>query len=173
MRLFVAIDVPEKVKEHLVFLQRSLSNHALRFVHPKSMHMTLYFFGDVPHERLIVEKLKSIAFSPFTLKLSGTGFFPHEKDPKVIWVGLEEQNNIIALQQRISELFEPKKDFKPHLTLARTGTKRFDSTLLRANVTNLEVKLLSFKVSSFKLYRSTLTSLGPVYEVLETYAAKE
>ncbi len=170
MRLFIAIDVPDVVKEHLSYLQRSLEVEGLRLVHPKNIHLTLNFLGHREDIPVIIEKLSTVEFSPFSLHLSATGFFPSTVEPRVLWVGLEESDELIALQRQIDLLFEPKRSFKAHLTIARMKQvdEKKDFEIVSA-VQKLSVKSLSFKVSSFRLYKSTLTPLGAVYEVLETF----
>ena len=175
MRLFIAIDVPDSVKEHLAFLQRSLDFEGLRLVPPKNVHLTLNFLGERDDPAAIIEKLKGVSFSQFSLRLSGAGFFPSRKDPRVLWVGLEESEGLRALQREIDLLFTPPKSFRPHLTLARFRRKcpSGEKARIVEAAESLTVRPLSFRVSSFKLYKSTLTSVGPVYEVLHSFKADE
>lgn len=172
MRLFVAIDVPDVVKEHLAFLQRSLDVEGLKLVHPKDIHLTLNFLGERKDPEAIIDRLRTVSFSAFTLHLSATGFFPTPEEPRVVWVGLEDSPELFSLQHQIDLLFEPQKSFKAHLTIARV--RRVDEqgrVRIVSAVEGLAVKPLAFKVSSFRLYLSTLTPLGAVYEVLETFKA--
>ncbi|MBN1275417.1 RNA 2',3'-cyclic phosphodiesterase [Candidatus Woesearchaeota archaeon] len=174
MRLFVAIDVPDSVKEHLAFLQRSLDRQELRLIQPKNIHLTLNFLGERPSAEPVIDRLSTIDFSPFTLRLSGAGFFPSPENPRVLWVGLEDDEGLFSLQRKIDELFTPEKSFRAHLTLARVKRAQEQERLrLLAEVARLRVKQLSFPVRAFKLYKSTLTALGPVYEALETFKATE
>lgn len=172
MRLFVAIDVPEAIKEHLSFLQRSHESRALRYVHPRNIHLTLNFLGERGDLDAIVSSLRSVSFSPFTLHLADIGCFPHEDDPQVVWVGLAPSEELLALQRQIDVRFTPQKSFKAHLTLARMRRLPLaDRVSAFRGLERSRIKPIAFKVSSFRLYKSTLTSLGPVYEVVESFRA--
>ena len=98
MRLFIAIDVPDSIKEHLSFLQRSIEDKHLRLVHPKNIHLTLNFLGDEGSIEEIIKKLHSIPFESFTLRLGKMGFFPDKYSPHVIWVGLDSSPALSKLQ---------------------------------------------------------------------------
>lgn len=173
MRLFVAIDIPDAVKDHLAFLQRSLDMFpGPLWVAPKNIHLTLSFLGEQDSAEEVIEKLSKISFDQFTLRLSELTFFPPYHS-RLLWLTLEESKELNALQSAIDKIFEPEKSFKPHLTLARMKRirpKDFDALTRAAD--KLEVKPLSFKVLSFKLYRSTLTPVGPIYEALETFKVR-
>ena len=171
MRLFVAIDVPENIKEHLAFLQRSLTTK-IRLIHPKNIHLTLNFLGERDNIDHLIEQLKTVRFHPFQLRLKDQGFFPTPLHPRVLWIGLEDNHELLHLQRQIDMIFMPDKSFKPHLTLARIRHLSEQERLqLIKEAEQLPIKSLSFKVTSFRLYKSTLTPLGPVYEVLETFRA--
>ncbi|MFP4523987.1 MAG: RNA 2',3'-cyclic phosphodiesterase [Candidatus Woesearchaeota archaeon] len=174
MRLFVAIDVPDSVKEHLSFLQRSLDFRGLRLVPPKNIHLTLNFLGERDGYGDVMRALERVSFRPFTLRLAGVGFFPSRDDPRVLWVGLEDADGLRQLQRQVDLLFEPPKSFRPHLTIARFRRKcsAAEKARIVSVAESLSVKPLSFRVSSFKLYKSMLTPVGPVYEVLHSFKAE-
>ena len=101
------------------------------------------------------------------------GFFPSANEPRVLWVGMQEQQKLYDLQREIDLLFTPKRSFKPHLTIARCKhVTENDRLELIDQIERLEVKPLQIRVTHFKLYKSTLTRLGPIYESLETFKAK-
>ena len=171
----MAVDVPDSVKEHLSFIQRSINgfDSNLRFVHPNNFHLTISFLGDKLNPDNVIDNLSSVSFNSFSLRLSGIGFFPSRELPRVLWVGFEENPSLFDLQRKIDLLFTPNKSFKPHLTIARVKKPFQDKDLLAflRVVDSVSVKPLSFKVKNFKLYKSTLTPLGPIYEVLETFSS--
>lgn len=173
MRLFIAIDVPESIKEHLTFLQRSIidTDNNLKLIHPKNIHLTLNFIGEEKKPEKVIKKLQKINFTPFNLQLSELGFFPTKENPHILWVGLKKNKYLFDLQKKIDLFFTPKKSFKPHLTIARIKKIKEEEKIINLlqQIEKLQVKNLSFKVKSFRLYKSTLTPIGPVYEVLETF----
>ena len=119
MRLFIAIDLPLQVKDVVSRFEKELSMFKLRFVKPEHMHITLTFLGDIEDVDAIKQRLGKIRFSPFKLKIYAYGFFPSTKKIRVIWIGLEHNEEFINLQHDIRELFDNKEKFMPHITIAR------------------------------------------------------
>jgi len=125
MRLFVSVELPKEVKDHLYDIQKGVKEAKINWVAKKNLHLTLKFIGDVEEANLpkIQEALKKIASKKLKVKLSDIGFFPSKAKPKVIWLGLEPEDQIIKLQQKVDEalitLVISNQEFKSHLTLGR------------------------------------------------------
>ena len=176
MRLFIALDIPEDIKEYMVKIQKKIDNNLvkIKFVNKNQMHLTLKFLGEVQPDNIeiIKEELKKIKFLPFTSYLDSIDVFPNENYIMVVWIGLKPEEEIIKIQQNIDEnlkkLFKKDKNFKPHLTLARVkfveNKNKFTGKLKEIKVENKK-----FKVNNFKLIKSILTRQGPVYEDLEIF----
>jgi len=179
IRCFLAIALPEKVKEVLADLQNKLktTGAAVRWVRPEGFHLTLKFFGNIPEEKLpalvrATEKAKD-GVKPFELTLSKMGFFPEKGHPRVIWVGLSgELEPLLAFQRRLEKAFKKvgfppeKRPFHPHLTLGRVkGPHR--AAELRRMAAELEVPPEGFRVESLTFYRSVLHPEGAIYSVLQ------
>ena len=81
-RLYVAIDLPDAIKELLVSLNPHLPN--VRWMKPEQIHLTLSFLGQVQEteEEMFREKLAAIHFVPFFLPVAGVGTFPAKGKPK-------------------------------------------------------------------------------------------
>jgi 2'-5' RNA ligase len=93
------------------------------------MHLTLRFLGNVP-SNVVPELINQVrascqSFESLKLKARGVGFFPNDRHPRVIWVGVEdEQGELGALQAAINDAVIPfsqkdEKRFNGHLTLGR------------------------------------------------------
>ena len=174
MRLFIAIEIPDNVKTLLRDTQSDFKKTAV--LKPvNDFHLTLKFLGEVSENKLITltKLLSVISFSPFTITISTRGVFPNPHNPRVLWVGISEQSTLIDLQNLVQVAlpdFPDNKEFHPHITLARiksiTNRSIFDSLLSQTE------ESLSFKVSEFKLIKSTLTPNGPVYETLHTFISE-
>src|SRR5688572_24369859 len=138
IRTFVALELPGEVKAalseagHKLGAELGPSARAVRWTRPESIHLTLQFLGDVPvgMKQLIKEAIARGCADrgPIELSLGGLGVFPNLARPRVIWVGLDGENESIealrSLQSAVSsELgkigFKPDKEFSPHLTLGR------------------------------------------------------
>lgn len=176
MRLFLAIEIPNDIKDYISQIQESFNNNGLRLVNLDRMHLTLKFLGEVQLNKIniIKEKLNKIKFNNFSIFLDKIGFFPNEKYIKVIWIGLKPEKEILQLQKNIDEnlkiLFKKDKNFKGHVTIARVkfieNKKDFIEKLKTIAIEKKEIK-----VENFKLIKSTLTPEGPIYEELEVFKA--
>lgn len=176
MRLFIAVDVPKFPKIIDLMKQIELSGADVKLVQPENIHLTLIFIGEVSDFKVNVIKdaLNVIKFSPFTLKLKGMGVFPSMTRPRVVWVGIEQ--GFTELRDIRSTLMkelkvrgirpEDEKEFVPHLTLGRVKGPRNLVNLIKVINDNLNVEIGEAKVDSVKLFKSTLTPKGPIYEVL-------
>jgi 2'-5' RNA ligase len=125
MRLFVAIELPQPIKDRLVALCSGL--HGAKWAEPKQMHLTLRFVGDVdgPQASDIADALGQV-FSPrFEIELAGLGDFSSRGRPNVLWVGVRPNAALTALQAKVESavrragLALEGRRFHPHVTLAR------------------------------------------------------
>ncbi len=102
----------------------------VRWVRPDGIHLTLKFLGDTPTEGLDAIALAmaraAARIQPFAVQVQGTGAFPSLRAPRVVWLGLSEQAELLGeLQAGLEAALEregfPKEQrgFSPHLTLGR------------------------------------------------------
>src|SRR3970040_1317703 len=106
LRLFVAIDLPEYVRESLGRLQAGLRRHdlpGLRWTRPEGVHLTLKFLGGTPATSLaaiegaLARAVRGIA--SFRLALGAPGTFGGRRGPRVLWVDVEgELQPLLRLQ---------------------------------------------------------------------------
>lgn len=179
IRAFLAVDLPESYRAGLTAVQDHLkkSRADVRWTRVASIHLTLKFFGDITETQ--VETL-SAAASPitaatpaFTLRVQGVGTFPGPKNPRVIWLGLSGQTDILArLVQSLKQAFVPlgfpmeKRQFTPHLTLGRVRSSQGKEALHQSLQTVALPEFAEFQVNQLVLYRSTLRPQGALYTPL-------
>ncbi len=179
MRLFIAIELPEEIKEHLAQTQAKIKENLskedkFRFVSKDQIHLTLKFLGEVQPDKLenIKELLGKVSFNPFSSNLSELGVFPNESQIRVVWAGLSPEEKIILLQKEIDgklkKLFPKEKDFKPHLTLARVNSIQDNKSFIN-NLKTIKIENKTIPIDSFKLVKSTLTANGSIYEELQSF----
>src|ERR1035441_3521640 len=104
LRLFVAIAIPEQVRNEIIAVQKELKTLALgdvRWTNEEQFHLTLKFLGNVPASSVEAVK-ESLAqacavTAPFHLRAEGIGFFPNEWQPRVVWVGFEDDKNELTV----------------------------------------------------------------------------
>ncbi len=186
LRCFVAIELPQEVKEKLAqlisLLDREKSPFA-KWVNPEGIHVTLKFLGNVPANKVadIAKVLRElIAGSPsLKLQVSGLGAFPNLEQPRVIWVGLQgEIEKLEGLQHNIDSALIPlgfpqeTHPFSPHLTLARLRDRA--SPAERRNLGKLLiatpfVTTCKFRVKSVLLMKSQLSRQGAIYSCLNNF----
>ncbi|MCX6356773.1 MAG: RNA 2',3'-cyclic phosphodiesterase [Candidatus Aureabacteria bacterium] len=179
VRLFVAIELDEAAWQALGRIQARLTRElpAVRWVKPEAIHLTLKFLGDTREDDVerVKESLKQSASGiiPFAVHLSGLGAFPNSRNPRVIWVGVEENTGMLSrlveqIEARLSPLGFPREErgFTPHLTLGRVkekgGARGFESLLpaLSRCIAHEHI------ANALSLIRSDLSPQGPTYTTL-------
>lgn len=175
MRLFVAVDLPEGVKDYLYELQSLIKDSKLakvKWVSKKNLHLTMKFLGEIPENKLseLRDNLRNIKFKKFNLKLSKIGFYPNENKINVIWVGVEPENEVVKLQMLVDQETMSLGKFKSgaHITLGRVKHLK-DIKLFKNRLNKIKITEISFEVGSFALFKSALSKDGPSYAVLEMY----
>lgn len=111
---------------------------------------------------------------PFDVRVSGVGGFPSLKNPRVLWVGIGENETLKRLaaniEERLSSLGFEREDrpFTPHLTLCRV--KSFmDGKELGRTAAEADISIdKSFTATGFHLIKSVLTPRGAEYTDLKT-----
>lgn len=180
LRLFIAIELPETIKEGLVSYQaqlRSGRDSFVKWVDPGGIHLTLKFLGNTPASQVdyIEKAMAEVAqgVPPFSLELGGLGAFPNLRQPRVVWVGvvgdLEQLARLQgAMDQALEQLgfIKEGRAFSPHLTLGRfrEGASVEECRRLGQRVAQAKAEALpGFLVESVSLVRSTLTPAGAIY----------
>src|SRR5947207_11448491 len=98
MRLFVAIDLDEPIRQKIVRFVEGVAGFApeVRWMKPEALHLTLKFVGEFPETKLdgLKAALAGVKASPFDISFSGTGFFPTAKSARVFWVGVHADERL-------------------------------------------------------------------------------
>ena len=178
MRLFIGLDLPAEVVRNLEELLDRLRPAArINWSPPANLHITTKFIGEWPEERLAELKTTLAAVpsrSPIQVHIHRVGFFPNPHSPRVFWCGTEAPglDALAADTDRATATLgiEPeKRDFSPHLTLARIK-ERVDLQPLREQIAGLPgLDFGRFEASRFFLYRSQLRPGGSIYTKLEGF----
>jgi 2'-5' RNA ligase len=176
VRLFIAVDVPEPVKDAIesdvVEPMRDRLPGA-RWTRPEGRHLTLKFLGNVDDERLdeITSTIRPVGgrHAPFPAAFAELGGFPNTRRPRVLWVGLGQGAPAMAelaadLERELEPLgFEMEgRPFHGHFTLARFPRPRVIEAM-----PSVVVPDSTFDVNEFVLFRSQLHPKGARYTPLE------
>ncbi|MBU0530300.1 MAG: RNA 2',3'-cyclic phosphodiesterase [Nanoarchaeota archaeon] len=180
MRVFVAIDLPEDVKNKISeFINGFDKNVAdIKFVDPKNLHITLKFLGEVREDSVkqIVNVLSDYVPKSFSYKLhiAGFGFFGSPKFIRALWLGLKEGKNetiqiMKDLNKKLDHIRHEDYDLSPHLTIGRVRNSH-DADALLSQIRKLaDVKIGEIQVDTIKLKKSFLTPEGPMYNDIELF----
>jgi len=190
IRAFIAIELPGPVTAALLRLQNQLKKsvpiHAVRWVAPQNIHLTLHFLGDIAAGDVdkISAGIEAVAApaAPFELSVGGLGCFPNLHRPRVVWVGLPEKHAALAaLHQNLGRQlqaainFSPEtRPFAPHLTLGRVsdGGPPRDLRQLSATIEQHQRaagKLAELPVTAVSFIKSELRPSGAVYSLLSRH----
>ena len=177
-RLFVALDLPEAIREGLAAWQRDQisEQRELRPSRPETLHMTLAFLGYHPERAM--DRIAEVATgfqgtAPLVRLLPDPVAVPRNR-PRLYAVD-SESDETIALQAEVerrlvkARFYTPeKRAFWPHLTVARVrpekrGSKR--PARVESPPGPLPEALLEpFRGVRITLYRSHLRPTGAEYE---------
>jgi 2'-5' RNA ligase len=174
IRLFVAIDLPDLMRQELAGLGFGLPG--ARWVAAEQIHLTLRFIGGVDGAmfRDIREELAGIRSAPFAMQVKGLGCFPLRQAPRVLWAGVANNDALILLRNRVEAALvrcglEPEgRKFAAHITLARlrdTPLSRLTNFLAGNALFSTE----PVTVTEFLLYSSRITAKGAIHQLEASY----
>lgn len=185
LRLFVAADLPEALKEDIRGeTARMPLEKDLKWVKPFQLHFTLKFLGYLEEEKapLVAGYIEKAVRDcpPLSLRLEGCGAFPAPAKARVLWLGCTgEMEALSTLALRLDNKMtkvgveKEKRPFRAHLTLARCRNPREVSGIIESWQDWLEGRHdLDFVVDSVILYRSILDASGPTYVKLGEFELK-
>ncbi|MFH1129498.1 MAG: RNA 2',3'-cyclic phosphodiesterase [Patescibacteria group bacterium] len=184
-RLFIAINLPETVKDKLFDWELKLEKEYelgefrgknINWVIKKNLHITLVFIGNATDDETygIAKTIRDVAknHQQFFVNLDKIILGPSDGSARMFWAQGGKSQELAELQFDLEESLDigdnPQKEaraFSPHVTLAR----------LKSNVSKIikEKGIIEKKINyqipieSIELMQSTLGRSGPEYTTLE------
>lgn len=170
VRVFLGVPLTEELQNAIRSLQGDLKARIrdIRWSRPENLHLTLHFFGETEQENL--EKIRVSMLSvkrchrPFLVDVIGLGAFPSLRRPRVIWLGLNPQNQLGQLHRdcrralHATGLVTDSRPYSPHLTIGRAKKKTNELTTLGSDLGQQLVGHLP--VDRLVLYESRLKPEG-------------
>ncbi|NND97251.1 MAG: RNA 2',3'-cyclic phosphodiesterase [Pirellulaceae bacterium] len=183
IRTFIAIPLAGNVTGGATKLIRKLreSDDGIKWVPTDNLHLTLKFLGDVENTEVpeICNALGTICdqYEPFFLNFAGTGGFPDDDKPRILYVGVEDPSGslvklVAEIETAMADLgFKPEpRDYRPHLTLGRTRSRSrtADSEVIARMKEHKDIVLGDMEVDAVELIASFMDKGGPTYQVMDT-----
>lgn len=198
-RLFLAINLPERIKDKLLGLQKDLrdpfdnlseekfgNKKFVRWTDKDNLHITLSFIGNANEKEIgfICKNSKEVLskFSPFSFPLYKTEYAPPgAKIPRMIWVEAELKETLANIKENLDQKLHSSKEvpyskdehhFIPHVTLARIKKWAFRK-IDPEDQPDVDRKFsYSFGVNSIELLNSKSSKRGPDYSLVKSFKLK-
>jgi len=179
MRIFIGIKFDKTTIEKISQSLKPFKEFPtpIRWVKPENVHLTLKFIGEVNEEKKIQieEVLSKISFQADSVEISISGFgkFGQREDLNIFWAGIKNNPELNSIYNQIEKALSnininrETRSFKPHLTLGR-NKKKFDFKSFFSIIEKYtDLSIVTFTVDKFQIFKSTLSSQGPVYTILK------
>lgn len=171
-RLFVAIPLPEGVKDDLLSTIPNVPTRDIRWTERENLHFTLSFLGDREEEELdtICAKIETVASERFPFRMMFKGFKTMYKNrkPSMAWAVFRESPSYIEFASEFGDELDGDKRNEPiaHVTLGRVKNKadRFVRTPKMNHITPFELD-----VDRVELWESKFDEDGISYNVIQSF----
>ncbi|HJX31764.1 MAG TPA: RNA 2',3'-cyclic phosphodiesterase [Thermodesulfobacteriota bacterium] len=185
IRSFIAVPLNAEIIFHLEKVQKELRTLPadVKWVNPQSIHLTLKFLGNIEEgnvediARGIQNGIKGV--KSWSAAVRNMGAFPSLKNPRVIWIGIEDQSGqLVRLQNQIEQQMsklgfeEEKRKFSAHLTLGRVRSPKGRDELVKYLLDERERVFGEIKVDRVILFKSELRPTGAVHTVLKEFTLR-
>ncbi|MCX7943829.1 MAG: RNA 2',3'-cyclic phosphodiesterase [Deltaproteobacteria bacterium] len=182
IRAFIAIEPEIHAKDQIItFIEKikKVIKGDINWTKKENLHFTIKFLGEIPQDK--IEDIKRLLYvvstehSPFLIKVAGIGFFPDNKRPRIIWLGLRDgREELIDIVNSIENKVESigfsreRREFKAHLTVARIKSNNIKIEMGTLNEL-LHKDICDFFADRIILYKSDLLPSGAKYTALGEY----
>lgn len=131
MRIFIAVEFEEAVKEYIYEKQQEVKKEAVKgnFSNKENFHLTLHFIGEADQKK--IETIKKVineavhGVDPFTLELGNLGHFPR-KNKHILWLGVEKgKKTLVEFVDKLRQILKDEgfniedQSYRPHITICR------------------------------------------------------
>lgn len=185
MRVFIAIDIDEVIKEDLADLQSELQGKVdikkgdAKWINPNNMHLTLKFLGDTKDAQVVevcnIAKDVASRHKKLDINVETVGHFGGNS-ARVLWIGAgHDCDGLLELQQDLEEQLaeagwpRENRKYSAHLTLCRVRNSKAGFKLAQLTASYKDFKLGTISADAISVYQSELTPKGPIYTVLGRY----
>lgn len=185
MRYFIAVEIPDKVKEALALTVENFKKAGFNFnyVDKSNMHITLLFIGECGKKEAL-EKFKEssgkMANQKFKIRIDGAGNFETKGVPKIFFADIAEGREELC---KINEIFTAGfenilrensliSSFQPHITIARIKNIKQEKIAFFKKIVKEQKIKAEFEVEKIVMYESVLKNSGADYREIEKIELK-
>lgn len=177
MRVFVALELPQKTKDNLERSAKQFAEYSNggNFVTKENYHITLHFLGNVQPSNLIYIQSAMDAVKDLPAPELAVSQFAMLRASDIVCARLKQSPELTALHDALGERLETNgfevehRAYRPHVTLIRK--KSF--TLPFSEVTkSVDVYNMPFVAPNVVLYESVFGDNGVTYRELYKVALK-
>jgi len=182
-RLFIAIDIPGHIKDNVYDYTKKLfkENDYIKLVSAPNIHITLKFLGNVNIYKIekIKKAIKETAdkFNSFKYEINGKiNAFPGPGNARVIFLEIGNGGEKISgiyneLEDNLEriKIRKEKREFSPHITIARIKDKKNIEHLIKEYKLN---KIEGLDCSNIALFESQLKPYGAEYSIIGEFGLK-
>lgn len=146
MRLFIAVNLSDEMREALVDAQNDMYENGVRgnFSPEENLHLTLAFIGEYPDPEAVMSALSDIEIRPFTITLDRCGSFGGD----LWWAGLKPSPALEAIVRKVrralaeNDIPFDRKRFSAHITLVRRAENGFPVVIKPVTMTADHISLM-------------------------------
>lgn len=172
MRLFLAINLPTKIKKQIdeQLTDIKLEYPDFKWVTSDNFHITVHFFGEREYNDKLKNRLSNILYDQEKFYLYSTDVDLFMRNKIVIYLNFRRERKLEKLVKKISINFinNPKdiKRFVPHMSLARCRIpSKQQYFVLKKRLKKLNIDI-NFRVNKLTLFESILGD-KPVYKKIQ------
>ena len=181
MRLFLAIDFPDELKVRIarnIEILKGYFPKGIKWVDKKNLHVTFKFLGDV-NERILEDIYTSVegvasVHAQFSISFKDAEMIPNPERPRLIWYDMKDETESAAqlfedIDMALYDLgfSKEKHPLALHTTIGRIKfVRNIEWEKISSNLIPVDDIV---QCNELTLFKSQLTSSGPIYSILKTF----
>lgn len=177
IRTFIALELSAPLRGRILELIEQMRGMGVRasWARDSTLHMTIKFLGDVEEAAMsdVVSAVQAAAARVpcFAFTSCSIGAFPSARRPRVLWIGVEADGELLELASGVeAELAragfpKERRPFRPHVTFGRIRDTTQEGAASRA-LSELTAPVERVVVREVRVMRSTLGRGGAVHEIV-------
>lgn len=175
-RVFVAINLPQELKDRIGAWQKTVWDFPVRWIRPENLHLTLVFIGWTDSVVPAQEAVAAIAsrFVPPELCFTYIDYGPPEGPPRMFWLYGEPNQALMKLKSELEDEFirqgilsqKEARELALHITVGRMREYEWRKKIGRERPEAHKTLSFRFRPRTLDLMESHLRKSGAEYEIL-------